>query len=117
MALPILGMIIVFLAILLPSISLNLQIQILVVLIGILMIEAGVWGLTAKVLPSERRYLALRAEVDVFIGLVRDLNTRALALEGGESPEKTEAFEAARASLHQSVDRMAEVAGKEAEII
>ncbi len=114
--LPIVGMILIFLAILLPSISLNLQLQILVALIGIVMIEAGVWGLTARVLPSERKFLALRAEVDEFIHLVRELNVRAIALRKSSTPEKEKALAEATAALHASVDRMAEVAGREAEV-
>jgi hypothetical protein len=115
-ALPVVGTIVVFAAILVPSISLDLQVQILVVLVGLLMVEAGVWKLTAKILPSERKFLALRAEVDSFIGLVRDLNTAAVELRSGETPEKSAAFQDSLASLHTSVDRMAEVAGKETEI-
>ena len=110
--LPIMGMVLVFLAILLPSISLDLQIQILVVLVGILMIEAGVWRLTAKILPNERQFLALRAEVDAFIGLVRNLNNQGVALQAGETPEVRGRFEEAKAAIHASVDRMGEVAGK-----
>ena len=112
-ALPIVGMILVFLAILLPSISLDLQLQILVALAGILMIEAGVWGLTAKILPSERKFLALRAEVDDFIGLVRELNNRGVALRRSDTPETREGLDQATAACHASVDRMRDVAGKE----
>ena len=113
MGLPILGTVLVFLAILVPAISLNLQLQILVVLVGILFIEAGVWKLTEKVLPSERKYLALRAQVDDFIGGVRVLNARAVAVRSEETASTRAAYEAALAALHSAVDRMGEVAGLE----
>ena len=115
-SLPIVGMILVFAAILLPSISLNLQLQILVALIGIILIEAGVWGLTAKVLPSERKFIALRAEVDHFIGLVRELNARAVVLKRKDTPEHQGEFDQALSALHDSVERMGEVAGQESEV-
>jgi hypothetical protein len=113
MGLPILGTVLVFVAILVPAISLNLQLQILVVLVGILFIEAGVWRLTEKVLPSERKYLALRAQVDDFIGGVRVLNARAVAVRSEETAGTRAAYEAALAALHSAVDRMGEVAGLE----
>ena len=57
-ALPILGMGIIFGSVLFgPN---DLQLQVLLVLIGVLILEAGVWGLTSGILPNERRYLALR---------------------------------------------------------
>ncbi len=116
MALPILGMVLVFAAILVPALSLNLQLQIGVALVGILVIEAGVWRLTEKILPNERRFLALRAEVDGFIGLVRELNRAAMRLKKDDGPEARESFREAMAALHASVDRMGGVAGRENEI-
>ncbi|MGW8265167.1 MAG: hypothetical protein ACWGSQ_02300 [Longimicrobiales bacterium] len=111
--LPILGTVLVFLAILMPSIALNLRLQILVVLIGLLIIEAGVWRLTAKVLPSERKFLALRMEVDGFIDRIRVLNAYAVNLRQSYSDTTREAFRETVDALHAAVDRMAEVAGKE----
>ena len=84
--LPILGILVVFGAVLWPVISLRLQLQVLVVLVGILMIEAGVWKLTSPFLPSERKYNALRSEVDRFIDLVRALNSAALESEDNWPP-------------------------------
>lgn len=114
--LPILGMLMVFAAILLPSISLTLELQIVVVMVGILLIEAGVWKLTSRILPNERKFLALRAEVDVFIGLVRALNHQATLLKENEGPEARRAYLDSINALHASVDRMGDVAGREAEI-
>lgn len=115
-ALPILGTALVFAAILVPALATNLQLQIAVVLVGILIIEAGVWKLTAKILPNERKYLALRAEVDSFISRIRTLNAQGMRLRENDTEENREALRETVAALHESVDRMAEVAGREAEI-
>lgn len=112
-AFPVLGTVIVFAAILVPPISLNLNLQILVVLLGILIIEAGVWRLTAKILPNERKYLGLRSEVERFIGLIRVLNAQALRLEEEESETAKDHYKETIDALHATVDRMVEVAGRE----
>lgn len=90
----------------------DLSIQIAVVGLGMLMIELGVWKFGHKVLPSERKYLALRAETDRFIQLVRKLNTAALAVKAYESPETREAFQQVQETMRLAIGRMAEVAGK-----
>lgn len=110
---PIVGTLIVFAAILVPAISLNLQLQILVVLLGLLIIESGVWRLTAKVLPNERKYLTLRKEVENFISLIRVLNTQAVNLRVQETETAKEHYKETIDSLHAAVDRMVEVAGRE----
>lgn len=112
MGFPILGTVLVFAAILIPSIALNLQVQILVVLLGILIIEAGVWRLTAKILPNERQFLALRAEVDSFIDRIRVLNAHGIKLRDEDTESMRGAFRETVDSLHAAVDRMAEVAGR-----
>ena len=111
--LPILGTVLVFMAILVPEIALHLQLQIIVVLIGLLIIEAGVWRLTAKVLPNERKFLALRTEVDGFIDRIRVLNAHGVSLSQSENDATREAFRETLDALHDAVDRMAEVAGRE----
>ena len=108
---PILGMITVFAAVLLIPPA-NLQIQLVTVLVGVLLIEAGVWGLTNPFLPNERQFVALREEVDDFIDLVRQLNTAAVKKHSDrESTEEDTAFEATLADLHTSVRRMGQLAG------
>ncbi len=111
---PIVGMVIVFAAVLLIPPA-NLQIQLVTVLVGVLMIEAGVWGLTSPFLPNERHFLSLREEVDDFIDLVRQLNKAAIdrRLSREITDEAEEAFEATLADLHTSVRRMGQLAGVE----
>lgn len=111
-ALPLFGTVLVFAAVLVPAIAVNLQLQIVVVLVGILIIEAGVWRLTAKILPNERRFLALRAEVESFIDRVRILNAQGVRLRENDTEENREALRETVDALHLSVDRMAEVAGR-----
>ena len=110
MAMPLLGMGIIFASVLgSPD---NLQIQVLLVLAGILILEAGVWRLTNALLPNERRYMALREEGDHFLGLIRALNEAAIARDSGVDDGAR--FRDTRSQMHISVDRMAEVAGEDA---
>ena len=111
-ALPVLGMGVIFLSVLFGSDS--LQLQVLFVLFGVLILEAGVWGLASRLLPDERRYLDLRGEVDRFIGLIPELNASAVArLDRDGSKEHEERFQGALEQLHDSVKRMGEVAAND----
>lgn len=82
--------------------------QVAVILAGIIINQIGVWGLANKILPERRVYLLLRAEVDRFIGLVRDLNGN--AVRGDDA-----AVEQSRTAMHGSVDKMVEVAAVESD--
>ena len=106
-ALPILGMGIIFASVLFGPDS--LQLQVLLVLIGVLILEAGVWGLPGGILPNERRYLGLREEGDHFLRLIRVLNAAAVARDQGEEDDAR--FRETTAQMHTSVERMAELAG------
>ena len=87
------------------------RIRLVVVLIGVLVLEAGVWGLAHRILPSTRHYVALREEGNHFIALIRNLNAAALARnEGVENGE--EHFQEILSDMHASVERMGEVADK-----
>ena len=108
-ALPILGMGIIFASVLFGPNS--LQLQVLFVLIGVLILEAGVWGLTGGILPNERRYVALREEGDHFLALIRVLNAAAVARDEGQEDDAR--FRETRAQMHTSVERMAELAGQD----
>ena len=89
----------------------DLQAQLGVMVIGVLLLEAGVWDLTPKLLPDERCYLGLRNELDHMIELTRALNGAAIA--AGATRADDEAFRESLARMHASVDRMAELAGQE----
>ena len=109
-SMPLLGMGIIFGSVLFGPPS--LQLQVFLVLVGVLILEAGVWGLTSGLLPNERRYLALRAEGDHFLGLIRILNQAAVQRDKGE--ENDTRFRSTRAEMHTSVERMGKLAGKDA---
>jgi hypothetical protein len=109
-SMPLLGMGIIFGSVLFGPPS--LQSQVFLVLIGVLILEAGVWGLTSGLLPNERRYLELRAEGDHFLGLIRILNQAAVGRDKDE--ENDTRFRNTRAEMHTSVERMGELAGKDA---
>ena len=90
----------------------DLRIQLAIVGLGMVVLELGVWKAAHRILPTGRRYLALRAENDLFVQLVRQLNTAALAKKQNDSQAHKQVFEEVRDAMRQSVERMAEVAGK-----
>lgn len=110
-AVPILGVAVVFSAILFIPPE-RQQLQIIAVIAGVVLITAGAWKVTNPFLPSERRYTALRDEVDRFLDHVRELNAAAAGTREEISPETKARYDRALGSLHRSVDRMGEVAGQ-----
>jgi hypothetical protein len=58
--LTVLGMFVIFGGVLLVP-SAGLQMQVMAVLAGALALEAGIWGLTRQLVPSERQFFELRA--------------------------------------------------------
>lgn len=107
--LPLVGTAVVLAAVLfLPD---NLMLQLVVVVAGILLVEAGVWRLTNPFLPSERRNDELRREVDDFLELVRELDREADAAEADLSEDAGRRLDAIRAEMHDSVDRMGTLTG------
>jgi hypothetical protein len=89
----------------------NLAVQLFLVVAGLLMTESGLWRLADPVLPDQRKYIALRAEADHFITLVRQLNTAALATADGEAGSRF-AIDEVQTEMHRSVDRMVNFAGQ-----
>ena len=79
--------------------------RVVVVSVGMLLLVAGAWFADNPYLKSQRRYLKLRAEVDGFIALARDLNAAA-------DPRISREMKRVNAEMHESVDRMAQLAGK-----
>jgi len=120
-SLSVLGVLTIFAGLLLVS-SDSVQAQIMVVLAGILALEAGVWGLGQQLLPNDRQFLDLRVEGEHFIDLMRDLNTAALARNQGagdtgdtadtaDTGDADTRFTEVLTLMHQSVDQMGEFAG------
>ncbi len=75
--------------------------------------EVGVWGLSSRIFPSERRFNALRGEGDNVLHLIRELNSAAISKDRGLEDAKR--FQAILEEMHNSVSRMAELAVKENE--
>ncbi|HKJ92699.1 MAG TPA: hypothetical protein VJ957_05995 [Longimicrobiales bacterium] len=104
-AMPMTGIILVIAAV---AVGPGRWVQIWVAVIGLMLVEAGVWKAASRILMG-RRYHALRAEVLEFIEHVRELNRSAVAIQGG-APAQGE-FDAAAMAMRQAVDRMIDVAG------
>lgn len=79
------------------------------IMVGLLIVLGGFLYAAYPVLTSERRYFALRREVEQFIKLVRNLNDAAKASESEADVEKI------KSKMAESIDRMASLAGKESE--
>ena len=107
--LPFVGVLVIMAAILFVH---DVSGQIVVAALGILMIEAGVWRLAHQLLPNQRGYHALRAEVNGFYTLAGQLNEVALDVKKRDVPETRQAFEHTYEAMQQSIARMAAVAGK-----
>lgn len=84
----------------------NLSMWYLTVMAGLLLAMGGFLYGAHPFLTSERRYSALRREVDRFIGLVRQLNAAA------SRSDAMDEFERVKHEMMSSVERMAELAGK-----
>jgi hypothetical protein len=84
--------------------------RVLLVLLGLVLIEAGVWRITQSLFPNERAYRPLRKETDYFVTLVRRLNRAALTAQRGSPSADTE-LDRVHDEMHHSVDRMLRLAG------
>lgn len=80
--------------------------QIATVVVGLVLIEAGVWNVARHLAPEDRKFGALRRQVEAFLEDVRELNLHAIAGD-------RDGIEEMRGQLHERVDAMAEVAGDE----
>lgn len=79
---------------------------------GLLIVEASAWGSTRRLMPRQRKYSTLLAEVDRFLGLVKRLNDAALTKQKHDTPEAHQTFEQTCEALEESVKHMIHVAGK-----
>ena len=91
--------------------TISLQMQLLWVVLGLLLIEAGVWGIAGKFIPNERRFSRLRDEGDRMISLIRQLNSAAVARDQGAEDGKR--FQETLDEMHEAVRLMAELASLE----
>jgi hypothetical protein len=88
----------------------NVQLNVTVLLFGVLILLTGPpWKLTQALLPNERVFLALREEVDHFLELMRLLKQTAAKRDEGQ--EQGELFQDTVEKMHTSVDRIAELTG------
>ena len=110
-AISILGMVVVFGGVLLVPPS-NLRLMIMIVMVGVVILEVGVWGLAETILPNQRLYLSYRAEVTHFMSLVPELNAAALARDSGAEGAE-ERFQDTLSLMREAVQHMEKVAGKE----
>jgi hypothetical protein len=106
--LPMLG-VLVIVAALLPDLSSQALGSIL---LGALLIQAGMSKMSRRFLPEERQFQALRAEGELFLSLMRALNATAIELREHDTPESRHELAQVREAMSRSVERMAEVAGK-----
>jgi len=109
--LPLIGIVLIFAALLIAPVNETVPRQVVVVLAGVLLLEASVWNLASPFLPEDRRYHGLRQEVDRFIQEVRELNR--YEVQGGSGDD--EGIDARREeiliSMHERVDRIGRLAG------
>lgn len=80
--------------------------KLIAVTIGLVMLEIGLWYGANPVLTSERKYKALRQEIDRFINLARELNSAVV-----QELSREEVL-LVKNAMHASVDLMAQLAGK-----
>lgn len=114
-AVPVGGVLLVLAAVLFIS---QIRLQIAVVMLGLALVQVGVWNVASQMLPNERKYLPLRSEVDRFILLVRMLNGAALRVHANDTSQARQEFDAIKAALYEAVESIAAVAGRtESEVV
>jgi hypothetical protein len=85
--------------------------RVLFALLGLMIMEVGIWQVTAFLFPNERDYLPLRKETDYFLKLVRRMNRAAVAAERG-SANAIEEMDRVEQEMYHSVERMRNLAGQ-----
>jgi len=109
-AVPIFGITIILGSVLLDP-EVNVQLHVTVLLVGVLILLTGPpWKLTRRLLPNERVAVALREEVDHFLGLMRALTRTADERDDGEEQgEQSESSRDTVEKMHTSVERIVEL--------
>lgn len=110
MILTAIGVVVIFAAVIMNA-ALTVKMQLPIVLFGVLLLEAGVWGLSSKMFLNQRHYIKLRAEGDNIIELIRELNSSALARNSGA--EDDQRFQSTLDKMHNSVNRMSVLASED----
>ncbi|MEX0935555.1 MAG: hypothetical protein WD013_01540 [Gemmatimonadota bacterium] len=110
LVLPIVGLFLAFLGVLFLEGNIP---KLFAVLAGILLVEAGVWNAANPFGRSPRKYLELRSEVEGFLQQVRQLNAAATEARMFRGSGSWQRYRATVDAMHESVERMARVAGKE----
>lgn len=90
----------------------SVGVKVVLVVLGLFLIEAGVWRLADPILPDDRKYAALRAEADRFMAMVRQLNAAAIALDRGDEEGPRFAIRELESEMHRAIDRMVTYAGR-----
>ncbi len=88
----------------------DVVLRVSLVVIGVLLLQAGSGKLPYYLVHNERRFRQLRSELDEFLGLVRELN--AAALDSRANPRAEDRFEDLHTALQESLERMALYAGR-----
>ncbi len=82
------------------------NVKVAAVTLGMMVLLMGVWYAASPLLTSERRYLGFRQELHGFLTNARKLNVAAVAGNGAEE------IEGITSAMHESIERMTELAGK-----
>jgi hypothetical protein len=85
--------------------------RLLIAMLGLLIMELGIWQITRVFFPNEREFKPLREETDYFLKLVRRLNTAAIRLQKGSATAQAD-IDRVRDEMNHSVDRMCRLAGR-----
>ena len=85
--------------------------RLLLAVLGLVIMELGIWQFTRLFFPNEREYKPLREETDYFLKLVRRLNATTLRLHKGAEGVQPE-IDRLRDEMYHSIDRMCRLAGR-----
>lgn len=88
-----------------------LRFQVMSVVLGILLYQTALLRMYDRFLPNERKYLALRAETDRLLTLVRDMNQAALTAKS-MGMDRHSYVEPILRQMHATVERLPLVAGE-----
>jgi hypothetical protein len=82
----------------------------LITILGLLIMEVGIWQVASFLFPNHREYKPLRKETDYFLRLVRRLNRAAVAAQQG-STNAIDEMDRVEEEMHHSIGRMRRLAG------